>query len=526
MRKPYYVCGGLQDNGSWCGPSAVRTTAGILNTDWYRIGGGDGFYTANDPRDHTIGYSESQDGNTNRYDLKNGSSTSIRPRGPMTPQQREQLAQAGGRGGGGGGGRGGNPEGNVFPAPPAGTNFRFFWSTPFLLSPHDPDVVYLGGERLFRSSTRGDSWSASPDLTRNIGRNDRPIMGVAGTAPMASKHDGAASYSNITTIGESHLVPGIVWVGTNDGNVQVTRDHGATWKDVTAAIKGVPGETHVSRVEPSHFEAGTAYVSFDGHRTDDHKPYIFKTTDFGATWAPLAANLPSGNVNVVREDPRNPHLLYAGTEHGFYVSLNGGREWKEFMNGLPRVRVDDVMVHPRDNDLILGTHGRSIYIMDDVTPLQQLTETAMRADAHVFDVRPAVAWLVDTQKAILLGGAKHFQAQNPPRGAAISYLLNKPAEGGVKITISDVTGRELRSFDGPKDAGLHRVQWNLALALPGGARGQQPQVPPQMQQFLGRGGLTGPPAPAGSYLMRMSIGDKLVSQKTIVVEADTTFMQQ
>ena len=212
-------------------------------------------------------------------------------------------------------------------------------------------------------------------------------MGVDGKAPMASKHDGAASYSNIVTIGESPVTPVVVWVGTNDGNVQVSRDGGATLKNVVANVQGVPKETHVSRVEPSHFDAGTCYVTFDNHRRDDHKPYVFVTRDFGATWTSIASNLPAGNVNVIREDPKNPNLLYLGTEYAFYISLNGGKEWKRFMTGLPTVRIDDILVHPRDNDLIVGTHGRSIWIIDDITPLQQLSEAVTTADAHLFDVR-------------------------------------------------------------------------------------------------------------------------------------------
>jgi len=559
MRKPYYVCGGLQDNGSWCGPSGVRSTTGILNSDWFRVGGGDGFYTANDPSDWRVLYSESQDGNTSRLELP-GRTVSIRPRPVAT------------------GGRGGaaatapaNPETpvapptfgpaagpNVVPTPPPGTNYRFYWSTPFILSPHNPRTIYLGGDRLFRSYDRGDTWTASPDLTNNVGRNDRPIMGVAGTAPMASKHDGAASYSNIVTISESSVVPGILWVGTNDGNVQVSRDGGATWKNVAGNVKGMPKEAHVSRVEASHHDPTTAYVSFDAHRTDDHRPYIYLTKDLGETWASVSGNLPEGNVNVVKEDPKNRNLLYAGTEYGFFISLNAGREWKPFMTGLPSVRIDDVMVHPRDNDLILGTHGRSIWIIDDITALQQLSDDLTKTDEQVLDIRPATAWTNDIQRAILAEGAKHFRGQNPPRGAAISYWLKSAPSAEVRITITDITGREIRSLEGTKEAGLNRVQWDLTLAGGRGGRGagrggggapaapetqaqgaaaaapagqapagQQAAQAAQPQRGAGGGGGGGgrggfaPPVAPGSYLVKVIIGDRVIGQKTLVVEADT-----
>ncbi|MGB2713765.1 MAG: hypothetical protein WBC51_06275 [Vicinamibacterales bacterium] len=551
MRKPYYVCGGLQDNGSWCGPSAVRSNTGSLVTDWYRIGGGDGFYTQNDPSDWTIGYSESQDGNTNRYDLKTGETQPIRPRGPSTGRGGGGRG-AGGRGaaptepaptsqaqqaqqaqppaqqpipgqpaaGGFGGGRGASPFGNIFPPLPSGTNPRFYWSTPFILSPHDPRILYLGGDRVFRSRARGDSWFASQDLTNNIGRNDRPIMGVAGDAPMASKHDGAASYSNIVTVSESPAAPGVVWVGTNDGNVQVSRDSAATFTNVVSAITGVPKETHVSRVEASHFDPGTAYVTFDGHRTDDHKPYVFRTTDFGKSWTSVAGNLPTGNVNVIREDPRNRNLLYVGTEYGFYLSLNGGREWTRFMNGLPTVRVDDILVHPRDNDLIVGTHGRSIYIIDDITPLQQLSDAVMSTDAHLFDIRPATRWVEDTMLSRGLGGAKHFRGANPPGGTAISYYLKSPASGEVKITISDARGTLVRELNGTNDAGINRIQWNLAPNPPLGA------APGRGGGFGGgRGGRGGPQfivgnaVEPGAYIVKLSVGGKEFTT-TAIVEPD------
>jgi photosystem II stability/assembly factor-like uncharacterized protein len=585
MRKPYYVCGGLQDNGSWCGPSQVRTTNGILNSDWYRVGGGDGFYTASDPTDYRIVYSESQDGNTNRLDLGRGTTTPIRPRGPSgrggnVPAGAEAvdpavLAQFGFGPGA--------ASGNVVPPPPPGTNFRFYWSTPFLLSPHNSSTIYLGAERLFKSMDRGNTWVMSEDLTRNIGRNDRPIMGVDGKAPMASKHDGAAAYSNIVTISESPIVPGIVWVGTNDGNLQVSRDGGLTFKNVVDTVPGVPKETHVSRVEASPFEPGGAYVTFDGHRTDDHKAYVFVTRDFGETWNSISSNLPLGNVNVITADTRNRNLLFVGTEYGLYVTLNGGREWKRFMQGMPTVRIDDIIIHPRERDLIAGTHGRSIYILDDISPLEQMNDQMTQGDAHFFDVRPATAWLTDIQKQITVGGAKHFRGQNPAPGTAISYWLKGNAND-VRVSISDITGREIRVIEGPKTSGLHRVRWDMRAGPPQAGRGagagtgqaaQPAATAPAVQPAAtnppanppaagrqgagredqpptttaqagragqtpaapetaagqgrgggggggrGRGGFGGPALAAGPYLVKVTVDGKVIGTKTVVIEADS-----
>jgi photosystem II stability/assembly factor-like uncharacterized protein len=585
MRKPYMVCGGLQDNGSWCGPSAVRSTNGILNSDWYRVGGGDGFYTANDPSDWRILYSESQDGATQRLDLGRGTTVSIRPRGPS------------GRGGPQAAAGGESPDpavlaqfgfgpgaasGNIVPPPPAGTNFRFYWNTPFLLSPHNPSTIYLGGERLFKSMDRGNTWVMSDDLTRKVGRNDRPIMGVDGKAPMASKHDGAAAYSNIVTISESPVVPGIVWAGTNDGNVQVSRDGGQTWKNVVDKVPGVPKETHVSRVEASPFDAGGAYVTFDGHRTDDHKPYVFVTKDFGETWSSIASNLPPGNVNVITADSRNRDLLFLGTEYAIFVSMNGGREWKPLMQGMPTVRVDDLIIHPRDRDLIAGTHGRSIWILDDISPLEAMSETT-QSDAYLFEVRPATAWLNDIQKQITVGGAKNFRGQNPDPGTAINYWLKGNANS-VRVSISDITGREIRVYDAPKSAGLNRVRWDLRAGPPqgrgagtgqaeqpaatapatqpaapnppanppaagrqGGGREDVPAVAPAQGRGAapaagqpaaaaqaaeqgrgggggggrGRGGFGGPPLAPGTYLVKVTVDGKVIGTKTVTVEADS-----
>ena len=384
-----------------------------------------------------------------------------------------------------------------------------------MLSPHNPRIVLIGGNRLFISLDRGETYKMTEDLTRKLSRFVRPIMGVAGDAPMASKHDGVATTSVITTVSESPVLPGVIWVGTNDGNVQVTRDGGDTWKNVVANIKGAPDETHVARVEASHFDAGTCYVVLDAHRTDDHKPYVYVTKDYGQTFTSIAANLPMGNANVIREDPKNRNLLYLGTEYALYVSVNAGKEWKRFMTGLPTVRIDDLLIHPRDNDLIVGTHGRSIWIVDDITPLQQLTDAVMKADVTLFPPRPGVAWRTDTQLSINVGGNKHFRGENPQPGTAISYYLRTAAAGDVKIAISDYSGRVVRELTGPKEAGLHRVQWNLRGSPPAGAAaaGQRGGGGGQ------RGGGGGAALEPGSYLVKLTVGGKEYTTR-VVIEAD------
>lgn len=548
MRKPYWVCGGLQDNGSWCGPSAVRiggggfgggggggAQAGITNADWFRVGGGDGFYTQQDPTDHNIVYAESQNGAIQRLDLRTGRSVSVRPRAAA---RRGGGGGGGGRGPGGGGAPGappaaptagapagaadaqqqamaqfaqaagfGNPQtSNIVPAPPAGENYRFYWNTPVQLSPHNPRVVYTAAQKVFRSMDRGDTWTIiSPDLTKQVDRSKLEIMGVMSNQPMASRHDGYANNSDIVVLAESPVIPGILWVGTDDGNLQLSKDGGVSWNNVYKNIPGAPdGYPHISRVEPSHFDAATCYVTIDNHRVDDWKPYAYVTHDYGATWTSVAGNLPAnGNVNVLREDPKNKNLLYAGTEFGFFVSLNGGGEWRKFMNGLPVVRIDDIQIHPRDNDIIVGTHGRGIYICDDISPLQQLNDKVMGAEAFLFDVRTGMNWLNDIALSRSTGGQKIYRGTNAPQGTAISYNLKSAPAGDVKITISDITGKVVRTLTGTKDAGINRIQWNLRgdpLQRPGGfgggfGGGGNPQAGPPAAG--GQPGAAGQPPAAG-----------------------------
>jgi hypothetical protein len=464
MNRPYNVCTGLQDNGSWCGLSSVRSDA-ILLQDWYRVGGGDGFYTAVDPTDPNIMYSESQNGNVNRLDLRAGTSTNIKPRAPVRgPDGGVNF----------GGGAGGGP--NVVPTPEAGTVFRWNWNTPIVLSPHDASTVIVGANRVFLSRDRGATWAMSEELTKEINRDDREILGLKGSLPSCgriragacinAKNDGVSFYGTIVAVGASHITPDVVWAGTDDGNVQISRDGGRTFSEVGKNIPGGTREYYISRIEPSYFDAGSAYVSIDGHRHDDLKPYVFMTRDFGATWTSITADLPAmGNVNSIRQDPRNPNLLYAGTEFGFFVSLDEGKSWKQFMTNLPVVRIDDVIVHPRDNDLVLSTHGRSVWIMDDISALQQLTPAVMQQDATLLQPRNAIAWRQDIRLRRSITGAKNFRGENAPAGTAIAYYL-KNAASNVQITIRDLTGGSfVRSIDGTNLAGLNRVQWDLCSDL-------------------------------------------------------------
>jgi hypothetical protein len=440
---------------------------------------------------------------------RGGAATAATPGAPGTPGQAAPAVQAGGAAQLGG--RGGPP--NVLNAA-AGDQYRFNWNTPFVLSPHNPSIVWLGGNRLFKSYNRGDSWVASPDLTKQIDRSTVAMMGVRGDLTQLSKNDGVASYSTIVSVSESPVMPGVVWAGTDDGNLQVSRDGGQTFTEVGKNLPGLPaGHLYwISRIDASHFDPAAAYVSVDGHRSDDLKPYVFVTHDYGQTFQSIVSGLPpQGNVQVVREDPKNKDLLYVGTEFGLYISLDGGKAWQKFMTNFPTVRTDDIMVHPRDNDLIVATHGRSVYILDDITPLQQLTPAVRDADITLFDIRSPVAWLNDQQRGQQVGGQKVFIGENAPRGAAISYYLKSVPSGDVKIAIADVSGRVIRNLDGTRRAGINRVMWNLAPNPPQGAQGGG------FGFGGGRGGFTS--VEPGTYVVTLEAAGKKLT-KPVVVQQD------
>ncbi|MGQ0734457.1 MAG: WD40/YVTN/BNR-like repeat-containing protein, partial [Acidobacteriota bacterium] len=358
MQTPYHVCAGLQDNNTWCGPSAVRTNSGIVNDDWYVISGGDGFQPLMDPTDANIVFAESQDGRMSRIDRRTNERTTVRPE-PAELKPGE-------------------------PSP-----YRFNWDTAMQLSPFDAATVYIGANLVLRSTDRGRSYQPiSPDLTTNTDREALSILGVAGKDIRIAKHDGVGSFGNIVTLEESANKAGVVWVGSDDGVVSVTQDAGKTWSNVTARIPGVPKWTYVSDVVPSRAAAGTAYVTFDGHRGGDYSTYVFTTADFGGSWRSIAANLPKGEVaRTIAEDRKNADLLYLGTETGLWVSVNRGGQWTRITANLPTMPVYEIKQHPRDNDLILASHARGVWILDDVTPIQQWAK-AESAETFVFEPEP------------------------------------------------------------------------------------------------------------------------------------------
>jgi photosystem II stability/assembly factor-like uncharacterized protein len=440
MATPYNVCGGMQDNYSWCGPSQVRGTAGIANYHWTTVQGGDGFVVLQDPTEYRIGFSESQDGNMVRLDRVTGESMSIRPLpGPGEPP------------------------------------LRWHWDTPLVYSPHDPKVLYAAANKVFRSADKGLTWVAvSQDLTTNQNREDIETMGVKGSDVNIAKNDGILAWPTIVSFAESSKRPGVLYAGTDDGNLAVTRDAGKTWAQVIDKVGGVPKGIYVSEVVPSRFDEGTVYATFDGHRQNDFETYIYASSDFGQTWRSIAANLKGEIARTLTEDLKNPDVLYLGTETGLFLSLDRGKSWQRVRANLPTVRIDEITLHHRDNAMILATHGRTIWILDNLAPIQEFVAAQTNAaDARLFTPPPTLMFRRPaSDRNYQFWGDQTFFGENPPQAAVISWYLKKPATT-VQLKITDSAGREVRDISGTVLAnstreGIQSACWDLRVQpLPG-----------------------------------------------------------
>ena len=450
MATPYNVCGGMQDNYSWCGPSQVRGTAGIANHHWATVQGGDGFVVLQDPNDSRIIFSESQDGNIVRTDRVTFESMSIRP----VPAPGE---------------------------PP----LRWHWDTPLVHSPHDAKVLYAAANKVFRSPDKGLSWVAvSQDLTSNQNREDIATMGVKGSDVNISKNDGIAAWPAIVSFAESPKRAGVLYAGTDDGNLAVTRDLGKSWTQVMDKISGVPKGIYVSEVVPSRFDEGTVYATFDGHRQNDFETYVYASSDFGQTWRSIAANLKGEVARTLTEDLKNPDVLYLGTETGLFVSLDRGKGWQRLKANLPTVRIDEITLHPRDNAMLLATHGRTIWILDNLSPIQEYSAAlTAAAGAKLFAPTPTAMFRRPaSDRNYQFWGDQTFFGENPPQAAVITWYLKNSVES-VQLKIADAAGKEVREISGPvlansNRAGIQSACWDLRV---------QPAPAPALGGAAGRG---------------------------------------
>ena len=521
MDRPYNLYGGLQDNGSWRGPSSVRQSGGIRNHFWKAVGGGDGFETLPDPTDSLQGYALWQGGNLSRWNWRTGESKEIKP------------------------------------APPAGGTLRFNWNAGLALDPFDPKTVYLGSQFLHKSTDRGETWTiVSPDLTSN-----NPEWQKAGeSGGLTRDASNAENHTTIVTVEPSKMERGLIWVGTDDGRLHVTRDGGATWTSVEGNVPGVPANTWVPAVEASRHAAGTAFAVFDNHRRSDWTPYVFRTDDFGKSWRSLATPALRGYALAIVQDPVDPELLFLGTEFGLWVSLDGGNGWTRWSNGFPTVSVMDLSIHPRDADLIVATHGRALWIVDDISPLRGLGAKGLAEKLRLFATADAGQYWQPAEDGGFGFGSTEFRGASRPYGAAITFVANgdalpiadkerererliaerkaeaakspgaAPAPAGDKesadkkdvdkkeaakaiVGIRDSAGARVRRLKVDARRGLNRIFWDLsrdAFKRPPAATSEEPGYNP-----------SGPQVPPGRYEVVLTLGGE--ERRTYVnVLADPT----
>ena len=459
MADPYHILGGFQDHEIWRGPNEKWNNAGVRNGDWTRLRDmADGMYALADPRNPNRVYYNGHFGDITRVNVKNGEEQFIQPY-PVNPTGLPAKAH----------------------------EYRFSWNAPIEMSPTDPDRLYFGGNVVFKTTDKGNSWEViSPDLTTD----DPSKQELSGGITLDNTR--AEYYCTILTLDESPVDPQVLWAGTDDGHVQVTQNGGDSWTNVASNMPELPENAWVATIKASPHDAGTAWVAVDQHRSDDYAPYAYVTRDYGQTWTRISDGL-KGWVHIVAEDPEQPNLLYAGTELGIFVSFDGGTNWTDLRLGLPPLSVRDLVVHPRDNDLVIGTHARGFYILDDVTPLQGLAE-ATQQDVALFEPMRGTRYTPRADAGSL--GDQVFLAPNEPYGVLISYYLSESAAGAdeVEFTISDSTGTPLRTMEGPAEPGLNRAVWDLRenLSMVAGIEAETGDFVP------------GPRAMPGSYSVQLS----------------------
>jgi photosystem II stability/assembly factor-like uncharacterized protein len=473
--KPFYhICGGAQDNGSMCGPSRTQNRIGIRTSDWYDVGGGDGFQTRNDPEDANIVYATSQNGAITRLDLRTGRSTSIRPgrggggpgEGEMGVTPGDQDPQAGAPPAGGQAGRGGG----------RGGGDRTNWDTTYFVSPHSPTRLYWGSNRLYRTDDRGDSWVAiSGDLTRALDPRTIPIMGrVWDPVETVAYNNATTTLSTIVSLDESPVLEGLLYVGTDDGNLNITEDGGKTWRKTTQ-FADIPDGYYLSDVFASPRDADTVFVTLNNWQRGDFKPYVVRSDDRGRTFKPIAGDLPARHpVWSIIQDHVNGNLLFAGTEWGLFFTVDGGTHWTQLKGGMPTIQIRDMVVQKRESDLVLGSFGRGFYVLDDYSPLRDVSAQSLAQEAELLPLRHAYKYDVLGQMQATWGNET---TPNPPMGAVFTYHVAPGFTGTLVVTITDDAGKQVRRMNLPSTPGIHRATWNLATdpdpsqVAAGGGRG-------------------------------------------------------